>query len=168
MENIEDYKTRVEELKLKLYQGTSTDDGILIQWWNDLLILNELPQVAPSEYMQPPYSFISMFRSPCIFLYTLDDDLVLNFAMWATPLFNGAAVGLWIGPTERQSPSSLKKVRLCLDMFLKDFPVLACYTSEEKITKLWEKVGFVVLGTIPSLMDPQCYVGYITRNLRRI
>jgi hypothetical protein len=164
MERIETkYAEEIKKLGLTCYSATPQEDALVFDWWNSLVATKELPKIF-AESCYSLSKFYHIFQRPNALFYT-KDSTGIRLAMWAEPFFSSACLGLWISPRARHSKSSFRAMQIIYNILFSIFPSLLGITKQENLLTEHEKLGYTVIGKVPSLMDTQtAWILQLTRE----
>ena len=126
-------------------------DMLLTSWWARMDADGEL-ETTLAESCRILSGFIASFQRPRVLFFDADENGIC-MAIWFEPLMSGAFAGLWVAQHKRHSPSTLKNFRAIFDIALRHFSVIIGVTKKENLISQHERLGYELLGRIPSLFD---------------
>ena len=120
----------------------------LVERWRETLL-------ADGEYEQvfgplADAAFVDFFTLPR-HLLMLCGPTGLKAALWFTPWFDGAEVGVWVGRGWRHNRTVAGVLVASLGATLPFLSTVICYTRQAHVRRLVERLGFTLVGTIPPV-----------------
>ena len=163
---MEEYLKKAKELGLVLYQPCHEYDTALLQWWVRLNETGDFDEVF-AESQRPLSKFLKNFDPPCLLALAFENNKVWQ-AVWFTPFGDNASsafVGYWCDKDKRGLRKQLVITKLLYTMAFKFWKVLLGVTKHEHLLKIHRKLGYNIVGNIPSFMeDKDAWILYLTEE----
>jgi len=133
------------------YDASAEHDALLARWWVKLTTDGDLERLfCPSHHTLAP--IMRMMQRPNAMLFAADSGGIW-WAMWFEPLMGSVCAGVWVA---RERRGCRQAVRLALDAHervLQKSPTVMGVTCQERLLRLYERMGYTVLGRVPGLWD---------------
>jgi hypothetical protein len=123
---------------------------LLARWWAELHENKEICSTFSEEALPLP-GFYKVFEN-AILTFEADNEGIW-FACWCSPSLSGAFFSLWIAKRRRKSKLAYYFTMKMYEKALAIWPVLLGITKQPKLLKEHEKLGYEILGKIPSIWD---------------
>lgn len=136
---------------LQSYVASPEQDELVIGWWNDMAPAGDIER-AFGPNMKSISQLFQVLQPPKGLVYAVEDGRIW-IAFWFEPVMGGTFVGVWIAPHRRSTKLALHVTLDAFEQFLDYVPVLLVTTSDERLARLHEKLGFDILGQIPKILD---------------
>lgn len=146
---------------MERYQRTDLEDYLLAQWWVEITLDGSRDQlfVPPTTLGQ----MLAYFQNDVSLIYERDDRLW--FAMWFTPMFSGLSASLWCRRDRRGSRAFIAAAEWAYETALQAVPVLLGVTTQPKLLKVHERLGYTIVGSVPGLIDGKmAWIVALTRD----
>lgn len=146
---------QLEDLGIKLYRGSEPEDRMVAVWWDSLCDTGELQQlVAENAYNLS--AFFTLFKQPSAMIYT-EKDGSIETAHWVEPVStsnHAVFFSSWYTPELRGSKrQALLSHTIYSFIFSMGRKLIVGITKQPQLLKLHEKLGYVILGSMPNLFD---------------
>ena len=163
---MEEYLKEAKELGLVLYQPCHEADVMLLQWWVKLNETGDFDELF-ADSQRPLTKFLKIFEPPCVLALAFEDNKVWQ-AVWFTPFGDNASsafVGYWTDKDQRGVRKQVAITQLLYDMAFRFWKVLVGVTKHEHLLKIHRKLGYNILGSIPSFMEGKdAWIVYLTKE----
>ena len=159
---------RVEELGIRLYQGTPDEDVIIAQWWDSMFGTPEFSDLVASS-AHSLSAFYTMFKPPNMMAYTVKDNAIES-AHWAEPVSTSNKAiffSSWCAESLRGTKQQAVLMTTIYELlFNMGKEVVLGITKQEKLLDLHRKLGYVILEPVPFLFDAeQAWIMYLTKEV---
>ena len=148
---------------MNLYTKGDAQDYLLAQWWAEITAdgsRNDL-FVEPTSLGQT----LAFFQSPDVKLVYEVDGRGIWFAMWFQPIFTGLAASMWCRRDRRGRREHLAAAEWAYDVALRAVPVLLGITTQERLLRAHQRLGYTIVGEIPWLIKgKRTWLAALTRE----
>ena len=134
----------------------TTEDYLLLKWQQEMIEAGEFFSIFQGKKAQP-VEFLQLFQQPCnLFFIAGQEKLRIRYAMWLTPNWYGADIGVWIEPSLRHEPKGSYGFNLGKAIWSMAFAMykeIGGITSQIDFLKRHEKDGLKIVGKYPVQMN---------------
>ncbi|MHA2065814.1 MAG: hypothetical protein ACXABY_15690 [Candidatus Thorarchaeota archaeon] len=163
---MEEYLEEAKKLGLVLYQPCHEYDVALLQWWMHLNETGDFEDLF-AQSQRPLSKFLKIFEPPCMLALAFEDTKIWA-AMWFTPVGDGASaafVGYWCDKDKRGSRKQFAITKLLYTMAFNFWAVLVGVTKHERLLRIHRKLGYNIVGSIPSFMEgDDAWIVYLNKE----
>lgn len=148
---------------MERYARRDYEAYLLAQWWAEITV-----DGSRDLLFMPPNalgSTMAYFESPDVTLIYEVDERGLWFAMWFAPIFTGLSASMWCRRDRRGRREHLAAAEWGYDTALTVVPTLVGVTTQQRLLKAHERLGYTVVGVIPNLVNGQdAWIVALTRE----
>jgi hypothetical protein len=154
---------------VRLYDAQK-DELLMLYWFLQLRADPVEFEQLFAEQLRNLTTILGWAKNSVSIMIDVDDDGI-RFAAWCAPYLSGAEFGTWARKSARGTKAHLRFMNAAYDKALSQYPVLIGLTKQEKLHKLHLKMGYKLVGIVPSLFDGspvrEYYMTQETRDDRR-
>ena len=165
---MEEYLKEAKKLGLVLYQPCHEADVMLLQWWVKLNETGDFDEVF-AQSQRPLSKFIGIFEPPVLLALAIEDGKVWA-AIWFTPMGSpetatASFVGYWCEKAKRATRKHAAVTKFVYSMAFRFWKTLVGVTKHEHLLKIHRKMGYNIVGIIPSFMEGEdAWTLYLTKE----
>lgn len=137
-------------------------DILMFQWFGAICHTGEVRKLF-LPYLWTISKFLEhLVKLPCVF--KTDDNGIWFWASYA-PMLSGAQFDMWIRKDKRHTKACVEAMGEALERGFQHWPVLIGLTTQENLLDAHKRMGYSVVGKVPSLWEGQdVWVMHVTKE----